>query len=508
MIFGAQPSLIWIWFYWNVFGGFSILFFLLFPFALILAIFLLIISSALLSKFLLVITNIIHAPQEGVFKRDKNEKDYCFWSLRAVIKKWPIWITRQLSIYFIEILLLKIYGIPVGKNTSLQEGWVDTEFLEIGDNVRLGQGSLILSSLIAENKLILKKTKINDDVIIGMHSVIFPGTNIESNTILDALSTTNVNQTLDENSIYRGSPCEKVFKNPQIDNKDTFENLIFKEKDENRYDQGMLKEEAKELTVPFHLYISSGWFIIGFSFIIPGFLFYIYIFGLFEPQILSQPINFQSLISVKNWIILFTLPVVFISLYLFHLFFVALFTRIFYSFADKRGPDQGVFDRNLNEESKALDYYHFRSFLFKYPIFAFIRSPFPWLINWELRFLGSNKIGKGTVIEESYLHSHINLGEDCYLGTYTHLTNHLVDGVYGEENLTFFGAQIANDSIFEALTGTLPGTKAGKGTTFLPIGSTVKLDELKGDAIYSDFPAKKLNKKEKMDRLGDEIENG
>jgi hypothetical protein len=215
----------------------------------------------------------------------------------------------------------------------------------------------------------------------------------------------------------------------------------------------------------------------------------------------------MSFTSLENWIILITLPIVLISLYLLHLILVAFLTRIFYSFADKRGPEQGIFDRNLNKESNILDYYHFRSFLFKYPIFAFIRSPFPWLINWELQFLGSNKIGKGTVIEEAYLHSHIHLGKDCYLGTFTHLTNHLVDGVYGEENLTFFGANVEDNSIFEVLTGTLPGTKVGKNSTFIPIGSTVKFDELKGDAIYFGFPAKKLSQEDKRRYLGVDFED-
>ena len=86
--------------------------------------------------------------------------------------------------------------------------------------------------------------------------------------------------------------------------------------------------------------------------------------------------------------------------------------------ADKRGPNQGVFDRNLDESSKALNYYHFRSFLFKYPISAVIRSPFPWLLNWELRFIGSNKVGKGTVFEDSFFHSHINFGDNCYIDSH------------------------------------------------------------------------------------------
>ena len=59
------------------------------------------------------ITNLFHHPREGVFERDKNDKDYCYWSLRAVIRKWPIWIARQLSLPFIEKLIVNILGIKI-----------------------------------------------------------------------------------------------------------------------------------------------------------------------------------------------------------------------------------------------------------------------------------------------------------------------------------------------------------------------------------------------------------
>ena len=164
--------------------------------------------------------------------------------------------------------------------------------------------------------------------------------------------------------------------------------------------------------------------------------------------------------------------------------------------ADKRGPNQGVFDRNLDETSKALDYYHFRSFLFKYPIFAFIRSPFPWLLNWELRFIGSNKVGKGTVFEDTFFHSHINFGKNCYIGTFSHISNHMVDGVYGEENLTFFGVEIGNNCVFSLSNGAMPGLEMENNSTILPLSATMKFDKLGENGIYGRFPAKRLKKEE------------
>ncbi len=164
--------------------------------------------------------------------------------------------------------------------------------------------------------------------------------------------------------------------------------------------------------------------------------------------------------------------------------------------ADKRGPTQGVFDRNLDQNSHMLNYYHFRSFLFKYPVFAFIRSPFPWLLNWELRFIGSNKVGKGTIFEDTFFHSHIDFGKNCYIGTFSHISNHVVDGVYGEENLTFFGVDIGNNCVFNLSNGAMPGLKMEDNSTILPLSATLKYDKIGTNGIYGKFPAKKLKKEE------------
>jgi hypothetical protein len=203
-------------------------------------------------------------------------------------------------------------------------------------------------------------------------------------------------------------------------------------------------------------------------------------------------------------ILLFT-PLILICLYLLHIFFIALLTRWFYRIADERGPNQGVFDRNLDESSRALDYYHFRSFLFKYPIFAIIRSPFPWLLNWELRFIGSNKVGKGTVLEGNFFHSHIDFGDNCYIGTSAHISNHLVDGVYGDENLTFFGAEIGNNCVFSLSNGAMPGLYMDDDSTVLPICATIKYDRLGKNGIYGKFPARKMTLQEIKELTGGEF---
>ncbi|MEJ2248247.1 MAG: hypothetical protein P8Y70_08825 [Candidatus Lokiarchaeota archaeon] len=508
MILGAQPSIFLFWLYWEIDPNFSLTFFIFFPIILFSGIILLAISSAILARIFIYIVNSFHKPRQGIFEFNREDKDYCYWSLRSILKKWPIWIARQLSIPLFEKLILKILGCKISFSSAFHDGWIDTEFVEIGKNVKLGQGSLLSSFLIVKGKLIIKKVKVEDNVVIGAHSILLPGTIAKRNSTIAVNSSTNVSQILEENSTYSGSPAKKVFKKTKQINMKDLRERIFKKFEEPRVNPEHLKGHVKELSVPFYKYLISGWIISGMSFILPGFIFIVYVFLYLVPFLSTTTISLQNLLNTWNLLTLFTIPIVFIALYLFHLFFVALFTRWFYKFADKRGPKQGLFDRNLDKSSKMLEYYHFRSFLLKYPIFAVTRSPFPWLTNWELRFIGSNEIGKNSIIEESFLHSHIKLGKKCYLGTFTHITNHLVDGIYGQENLTFFGSELGNKVIFNSISGGFPGMEIGKNSTFLSVGSTVKYDKLGENNIYSGFPARKLNRERIKMRLGDLYDGG
>ena len=508
MVLSAQPAILWYWFYWQFFPKLTLTFFVIFPVIFITGVIILIFSAIIVSRIFLSVINIIHKPKEGVFKRSRLDKDYCYWGMRGMVKKWPIWIARQLNVPIFEKIALKILGVKISTGNSLHGGWVDCEFLEFGKNNIIGQGSVIMSNLIIKDRLIIKKVVFKDNIIIGAHSVVLPGTLIGSNTILDGITLTKVNQKLEADSVYSGIPAKKIMENRpfNIEEKLKLEKKIFEEPSEVPFDENSTRTEGHTLSVPFGFYVGAGWITVGCSFILPAFLFYFFIFGYLVPTFLTVPLTFELLFNLNTCIAMFLTPLILIGLYLMHIFFVALITRWFYAYADARGPAQGVFDRNLSESSSVLDYYHLRSFLLKYPVFAVIRSPFPWLLNWELRFIGSNKIGKGTVLEECYIHSHINYGKNCYVGTFAHNTNHLVDGVYGDENLTFFGAEVEDNCVFSALMGGLPGLEMGKNSTMLPMCSTIKYDRLGEDGIYSSFPARRLTKEQIIDILGGEYD--
>jgi acetyltransferase-like isoleucine patch superfamily enzyme len=109
--------------------------------------------------------------------------------------------------------VFKVFGVKTRLSNSLFEGWVDTEFIEFGKNVVVGQGSIVQSSVIIGNLLIVKKTVIDDEVRIGSHAIVMPGTHIKRRSVLASNSVTTVNQVLDEGYIYLGVPAKILKKN-------------------------------------------------------------------------------------------------------------------------------------------------------------------------------------------------------------------------------------------------------------------------------------------------------
>ena len=106
------------------------------------------------------ITKIFHEPKQGKFRMEKIDKDYYYWSLRATIKKLPIWTANLIPSSFIHNLILKLLGIKTDYSNNISNGNIDTEFVELGSNISFGQGCSIRSSMIIKGYLIIKNISI------------------------------------------------------------------------------------------------------------------------------------------------------------------------------------------------------------------------------------------------------------------------------------------------------------------------------------------------------------
>lgn len=196
------------------------------------------------AKFFLIIANLFHKPREGYFPRTKKNKDYRFWSIRAVIKKFAFFICNNFPLPWMDIIAYKIFGVKVPMKTGLFDAWVDTEFLEIGDNCIIGQGSLVMSTMVTRDFLIIKKIEIGDNCVIGGYSVVSPGSKIPDNVVIGTHSATTVNQELEEGWVYLGVPARKYKKN---DYKSHMVSELEKKRTQGELKQYLTIDEVEEM---------------------------------------------------------------------------------------------------------------------------------------------------------------------------------------------------------------------------------------------------------------------
>jgi len=168
-----------------------------------------ILISLILGKLVLVILALIHKPKEGLFKIDSQNKDYYFYCLRIIVKKFIFWIWNNFCFPWVSNFALKWCNMKADFKSTMFDGWTDLEFIDYGKNIMLGQGAVVLSSMIIGDHLLVKKIIVGDHVVIGGNAIVAPGTIIGKGTTLGAWATTYVGQILEPDWIYVGSPAKK-----------------------------------------------------------------------------------------------------------------------------------------------------------------------------------------------------------------------------------------------------------------------------------------------------------
>ncbi len=259
---------------------------------------------------------------------------------------------------------------------------------------------------------------------------------------------------------------------------------------------GVIKEEFKK---------QPYWHVLTFfttylgSFFVPGIVFFSYMLFFFHPHVL-QTTDFISLFTTPLSLIIFILfPVVVVICYIIHLFFVALIVRFWWNLSEKLQPSKnGVIPRNI--PSRILNFYHIRSFMIKYPKNAFSKGPLPWLMRWMYNFVGSNKIGKGSTMEEQVCGDRfIEMGENCYIGPNSITTTHMVDGIFG--NISYFKVKIGDNVTMSASNAISPGCEINDNAYLFPFASASKFNAVKGNNYYYGIPLRKIFKKKTMEYL-------
>lgn len=185
---------------------------LLLPGWLIILYFVFIFGIALFTKAFLLMINMIHKPKEGVFLAMEGDQDYEFWRLRVELKKLVFWYMNNGPLPWVVMWGFRWLGIRVDFSSHMQDAWSDGGFIEFGRNVTVGQGAVVMSSMIVGKYLIIKKVILEDHTVVGGITNISPGTVMGKESVLGAMSATIPNQVIDPAWIYIGPHFARKFK--------------------------------------------------------------------------------------------------------------------------------------------------------------------------------------------------------------------------------------------------------------------------------------------------------
>jgi len=172
-------------------------------------IFLFVFSIVFLSGLINKLLRKLSPPKEGTFSRGSKEWKYThrrFWNAY-----FPIWLVRALPIPWSDIFVYRYFGVSIGKNVVAYEGYIDPEFVEIGDYTMTSLNICIFSHLIYHEQMIIKRVKIGKACVVGPQTIISPGTVMQDGSILGANSYTWVDQELESDLIHVGTPVTNSF---------------------------------------------------------------------------------------------------------------------------------------------------------------------------------------------------------------------------------------------------------------------------------------------------------
>jgi len=189
--------------------SFDILHVIIFALLLIFDYFILIFSLIFTIAFFIQVLNLKY--EEGEYQQNLKEKMYFKYNLYFLLY-YPAYRVLNFIVYPpLKSLYLRLIGAKIGRKVflALDDIIFDPCMVEIGDGTMIGSKAIILGH-IGEKKLLLKKTIIGKNCIVGTESLVMPGAVIEDNVIIGAKSLVPKGAHLLKGRVYAGVPVKEI----------------------------------------------------------------------------------------------------------------------------------------------------------------------------------------------------------------------------------------------------------------------------------------------------------
>lgn len=137
------------------------------------------------------------------------------WLCHRIITASHLRFAKLLSGTEAFCIYLRLLGAVIGKHCSIRaiNPVSDPELISIRSGVHLGDFSRIISGFYSTSGLTRGKIEVQDNSVIGSQSIVLPGSVIQEDVILGALSVAPMNLTLIKGGVYVGSRTPVMIKN-------------------------------------------------------------------------------------------------------------------------------------------------------------------------------------------------------------------------------------------------------------------------------------------------------
>ncbi|XP_077254119.1 uncharacterized protein LOC143893052 [Tasmannia lanceolata] len=148
-------------------------------------------------------------------KQDSQQTHLKTWLRHRITTACHLRFANLLSGTEAFCMYLRLLGAKIGRHCSIRaiNPVIDPKLISIGNGVHLGDFSRIIAGFYSSRGYISREVNVQDNSVVGSQSLILPGSVLEKDVILGALSVAPMNSTLQSGGVYVGSNNPVMIKN-------------------------------------------------------------------------------------------------------------------------------------------------------------------------------------------------------------------------------------------------------------------------------------------------------
>ncbi|NVM31020.1 MAG: hypothetical protein HWN65_19420 [Candidatus Helarchaeota archaeon] len=348
-------------------------------------------------------------PKLGSFRLLMDEPQTRAWVLKGNLKNFGRWLYYFFHLEFLRAFWMRRMGVKIGKNVRLGKRIVDEEFIEIGDNTFMSRDFITGGHMMDNQYITIFKSIIGKNCIFKSHSGVVGG-KVGDNSIIENITGVMKGQICRGNAIYLDVPCKKVGDNDlsQEEIEELKQNIIDRDK------INWIKQKNAPIKInEAKLFIMKILTVIGgclFAFLPP------YLYSLFF-QAFYSPAN-----QLLNIALLTLVPFIFFITIGFFIIGTTLFIKGFIVHYDRKAEiSEGYYEL----DDPRAKYFKIKYFLRLFGIRLFHGTPFSIADTFAMRFWGKVKFGEFIDMEDAIVDpQYLEVGDHSIIATLTRVHTH------------------------------------------------------------------------------------